>query len=437
MRPYRLERFRIVRSRQGFVIYGEQADPHYHSRIPDTPQFASEIAAAQWVRASVDSGGRFSRFTLNGSPPIIPNGHFAGAVGSACYSGCDTRTVYASNYYAPTVTTLDFHNWGTRDLEIPPTPPPPARPRRRTNTIASFPAEAPTGITPGAGIRSIGVEFECELPAHFALELDRLDGTNPRIEIHHDGSLEAYQSGNTTREVCFWSTDVSEIIRFVGVMFDHFEAEPNDTCGFHVHVRPTEGNVWAFATADYWSGFYRAYRAFAQSQESIGGISTDALRTKYQARTSSHWCIMRAHTIDFMAQLHARLSNDRYTAINLASLNRHSFGTVEHRILPYQSSIVETERTLRWFTETVSGLLGRSLLYAETTVAPTDGVSETRIELAGAPDSMILPTVRIHPSESDTLPPVSVSEPDLEGIGYILPRTTRSEDRNHVSYRIR
>ena len=49
-------------------------------------------------------------------------------------------------------------------------------------------------------------------------------------------------------------------------------------------------------------------------------------------------------------------TNDRYTAINLSSLVRHSFGTIEHRILPYQASALEAQNSLRWLLTTSAGL---------------------------------------------------------------------------------
>jgi hypothetical protein len=58
-------------------------------------------------------------------------------------------------------------------------------------------------------------------------------------------------------------------------------------------------------------------------------------------------------------------ARSRYVCINLASLVKHSYGTIEHRIMPHQSTSEEAIRSVRWLVQTSSNLITSSLDYEQ------------------------------------------------------------------------
>jgi hypothetical protein len=224
----------------------------------------------------------------------------------------------------------------------------------------SIPSRPPRGKRISPLIKSIGIELECEMSEEAFERLQDYKNYiyHPRIAIDDDGSLEAVNQ-DCTSEVTFWSTDMKEIQEFLRIMYQELGVTTNWTCGLHVHVKAAHGRTALMATRTYWQGFYRAYNEYANS--SLGG-------TNYLDRIDNEWCEMRPYVQEEVVYtLEGNGLDDRYVAINLNSLHKHAFKTVEHRILPAQSSYEEAVRTLGWFTQTCTKLMRASLDSKEET----------------------------------------------------------------------
>lgn len=227
-------------------------------------------------------------------------------------------------------------------------------------------------------IRSVGIELECELSSDALDRLNQANGDyysgNPRIEVNDDCSIEA-RVEDTTAEVTFWSTDLKEIERFLKTMYRDLGVKTNDTCGFHVHIKPIR-NPRLFATETYWEGFIRAYRAYALRYGE-----------KYRKRLTCGWCDLPDYDEEAVQAIYKGDGDyfdnheDKWKfsgrlGINLYSLQDHSFGTVEHRILPAQDNEREAMRSLRWLTRTSSRLLSAAARGERLAAAPLPRRSE-------------------------------------------------------------
>lgn len=220
----------------------------------------------------------------------------------------------------------------------------------------SIPANAPRRKRISPLIQSIGIELECEMSNEAYDQLEDY-AHHPRIEIHDDGSLET-QNQDCTAEVTFWSTDMKEIEKFLKIMYRTLGVTTNYSCGLHVHVKAAHGRTALMATPTYWHGFYKAFRTYAES--------AGAQASKYKARLHNEWCEMRPYSQkDVVDTLDGIDWDDRYVAINLNSLHKHGFGTVEHRILPAQDTSAEAIKTLRWFTATSTKLMKEAMQQSE------------------------------------------------------------------------
>jgi hypothetical protein len=202
------------------------------------------------------------------------------------------------------------------------------------------------------GIVSMGVELEGEV---FREEWDRLmdwagrhcqrmaDNGNDELD-HQDGTVRTPHNG-IPGELTFWSTDLRELERWIRLMYKEFKVMPNASCGFHIHVKPESKTKEEFFKKEYWDGFYRSYRKLAKEKESTS--------PKYAQRMHSDWCLMQRWSEDLVEE--ARSGYGGRFAINLNSLTYH--GTVEHRIMPYQTTAEEAIEAVRWMAHTVSRLV--------------------------------------------------------------------------------
>jgi Putative amidoligase enzyme len=199
------------------------------------------------------------------------------------------------------------------------------------------------------GIVSAGVEFECFFDdEHSLVECDEFVERCPRATVSDDGSIESDDSDfDSTREYTFWSTDPREIVEWMRRIYE-YGAVTNSSCGFHIHVKPEAERTWRFATRHYWDEFERRYRAFANARDDS---------QKYLDRMDNDYSAMTPWSRSFIRAL---LNEEaRFTAVNLGSLLKHNYGTVEHRIMPHQENSEEAAVTLLWLLQTVSSLITR------------------------------------------------------------------------------
>ena len=219
-------------------------------------------------------------------------------------------------------------------------------PRGPISSVFAMPSGLYTNTPPAsdlpAGIESFGVELESVVPTSIVHSADSFVSRCDRAVVETDGSIN-YGPGFTGREYTFWSTSIAEVSAWLSTLYAG-GLRTNSSCGFHVHVKPQAGRRWVAATRFYWDSFASAYHAWARTQPS-----------KFAERETSHWCAIQPWTRTRVADL-LESTDNRYTAINLSSLVRHSFGTIEHRILPYQATAVEAQRSLRWLLTTSAGL---------------------------------------------------------------------------------
>ena len=225
-----------------------------------------------------------------------------------------------------------------------------------------FPQRRPPATRPAAGLLSVGIELECEIPReHFEAVEAWVEGFDrPACDIHTDGSIATERSGSIARELTFWSTDMAEIESYIRTMYETFGAHTNTSMGFHIHIKPEPRLTWAFATRGYWEGFYGAYRAYAAEADDRNRRG----RGKFAERMGNSWCRMTPYNLDYVVSAstdEGRVS--RYVAVNLESLVKHEFGTIEHRIMPHQSDAEEAIRSVRWLVDTASSLINGPLVY--------------------------------------------------------------------------
>jgi hypothetical protein len=383
--PYSLGRVFIRPYRNGhtWAVYGATAAglTRYHSRLEVYRHCYSRDEAARRVTADITSGHWFFGQT-------IANGHHAGSEERRCNMGCD-RGVTSSEFFP--VLPVIHH---TAPSPVPAANYTTRRPRRRATPafdpnvnpndgMPFFPRDPPANTRIAAGILSIGVELEGEV-GYAEYDSDQYDDPNddpdyspdehglyrisewagrhcPRMTDNHegyaaqgDGSVES-QNGGSTGEFTFWSTSFEEIERWLKVMYQEFGVEPNNSCGFHIHVKADPQFVPLFASSGYWTQFQKAYMEFAERQPARH------LRQKYEERAESRWCRFEEWEPRTVIQRFVQNNGDRYRAINLLSIHGHDgrrgWGTIEHRIMPYQATAEEAIQSLRWFVDTVSGLL--------------------------------------------------------------------------------
>jgi hypothetical protein len=418
MRPYRPDHYLIVQSRQHYALYGVQSDPHYHARLEASPLFPTRGAAQSWLADHLTITGlyqiriwtddhtgiehtapllameRSERFNLPALPAsmtqgvitsTMPNGHFAGAEGVRCSYGCSERmrmTTFGLNaifrHYSfhgapspPRIVNSVMDALDTREPNVPHIPPwqrtngsTPLGEPRPTFFPTFFPTRTPPDARPAQGILSVGVELECEFPRQHLLAIENWVSGMRRegCDMHTDGSIDVTQAGHIARELTFWSTDMAEIESFLTTMYDTFEARTNNSMGFHIHVKPNDELTWAFATRGYWEGFYAAYGTYAREADILNRRG----RGKFASRPSGDWCRMQPYSLDYVvgASSHEG-SRSRYVCINLESLVKHNYGTIEHRIMPHQSTSEEAIRSVRWLVQTSSNLITSNLDYEQ------------------------------------------------------------------------
>jgi hypothetical protein len=173
--------------------------------------------------------------------------------------------------------------------------------------------------------------------------------TSGRGEIHGDCSIET-ETGTQSREYLFHANTFADLETFVRLLYEQGRVRTNPSCGFHVHIRPRPEDLWVFATRHYWDGFLTAYHMKAEAY----GRNGDG---KYSGRESNGFSI----ALPWRGRRIIRaLEEERaeYSAINLSSLVKHEYRTVEHRILPHQETADEAVASLRWMIDAINGLLG-------------------------------------------------------------------------------
>ncbi len=216
------------------------------------------------------------------------------------------------------------------------------------------PRDNPAGIGPRIsgglpempeGVVSVGVELECLVPNGHVQTVDRWVSSCPNGRVTADGSIER-ESGYQTREYTFYSQNLTEVKTWLSTMFGAGRVKTNESCGMHVHVKPTAALRWVYATRHYWQGFASAYDAFAERQER---------RADYRERTAAYYCRRHRWGRSYIRGL-IEGNEERYTEINLQSLIKHGFGTIEHRILPGARSGAEATGAVDWLTHTASAL---------------------------------------------------------------------------------
>jgi hypothetical protein len=227
-----------------------------------------------------------------------------------------------------------------------------------------------------SGIQSFGVEFECGVPDEIASAADNFVRRCSRAYPGHDGSV-TFGSGFAEREYTFWSTSIPEVTAWLSTLYAA-GIRTNSSCGFHVHIRPMEGRLWVPATRYYWDGFGAAYRQWTRTQPA-----------KFWARATDEWCRFQPWRRSLIESL-LETDSDRYTAINLSSLVRHRYGTIEHRILPYQANLTEATSSINWLLSTAGRLISAERIPVEDAeldllanssrlLEPVHGGQETRL----------------------------------------------------------
>ena len=222
----------------------------------------------------------------------------------------------------------------------------------------SWPTDASTGLPESfAPLESIGVELECGVPPSAddaLLEFVRRE-CRSRGDLPHngrDGSLHFSLLDGVRlepREMTFYSARPSELVDWLRVAYEQAHVVTNDTCGFHLHVRAPETDRWVMATRHYWDGFYSAYWDWANTRPKPAKYR-DRLTAFYsRAMPWSRSCIRTV--------LSDVNSASRYAAINLQSLVKHTFGTVEHRVFPHQETAAEARETVSWLARTSAALV--------------------------------------------------------------------------------
>lgn len=360
MTQYLLREVFVASHRSGFVLFGSNrglGGMRFHSRLQQYPgHFPTASSAAAYAIEQAGTG----RLYLSQS---VQNGHHAGAV--RCGFGCEDRfrmRLHWPDINEPRVLVADGAWSPVAAARGRMTARSDAASRAAANAEACGVVVPQVGPTPPerdmpAGIASAGVELECEVPrapGWTAAMASICDRSNGRMERHRDGSVHALRPGNESAEFTFWSTSMAELGAWLDGMYAS-GAVTNPSCGFHVHVRPEDRYRWAFATRGYWDGFKAAYQAMARAHPRRG---------IYVARETCNWSSFREWSLQEAADLAAG-SSLRYAAVNLQSLTRHRFGTIEHRILPDQETAEEARSSLGWLVSTASRLATGALDYGE------------------------------------------------------------------------
>jgi len=212
----------------------------------------------------------------------------------------------------------------------------------RRGVIADF--DPTSRFATGGNVVSVGVELECVFPSSRGPAIRDAFARCARGQIHDDGSIREGPRQDSA-EFLYWAPNVETVSEWLRWAYGT-GISTNSSCGFHVHVRPTDERRWVFATRHYWDGFQSAYHQWAASKA-----------RKFAARETCDWCSVRPWTRTRVRNA-LSVGGDRYQAINLASLVRHdAVGTVEHRILPAQSSGAEAVESLEWLVGTTERLL--------------------------------------------------------------------------------
>ena len=285
--------------------------------------------------------------------------HHAGA--TRCVSGgCDDR--FYRTLDLPSLPALIIPaNVDARDLAAQ-LRRPSATPRPAPAIPASIAGYSPAPLdAPSlpAGIDAVGVELECIVGRRRAPALDAWVRGAPRGTVGYDGSLRADSPSSTTREYTYWSNSLPDLEAWLDAAFGR-GARTNATCGFHVHVKPALANRWVYATRYYWQAFEAAYYDFAAALP-------EEHRQLYARRGTNYFCAFNRWGRErVMRMLSPQGLGSRYNAVNLHSLVRHGYGTVEHRILPGAPDARTAKASLRWLVETAGALTDLSRIKVPT-----------------------------------------------------------------------
>lgn len=346
-RTFSLQSVAIARSRQHYVVYGSDATDY---NIRGTRHgLIIRQAFPTWRRA-------YDTVRDNVLDGLIREGSsFAGhdiGTGPSCFTaGCEQRFIgpgfsrigFASQFslrFLRTHNALGAAAYGQTQQPTPTPALPLVQPLRFSSSAFGF--NAPPASDLPAGIESFGVEFESVVPRVSVSRADAFVGNLTRGAVERDGSIDC-RGDSVAREYTFWSTSIAEVVDWLRQLYGA-GVRTNSSCGFHVHIKPKLELLWRYASRAYFQGFEERYRTWAAE-----------LPTKFLARATCSWASFARWSRSFVRDV---IENEagRYHAINLQSLTKHSYRTVEHRILPNQSSLREAENSLRWILGTASSL---------------------------------------------------------------------------------
>jgi len=194
-------------------------------------------------------------------------------------------------------------------------------------------------------IVSLGVEAEGGINEDGLKEVIKgleKKGLRHLFEIHYDGSVYVSDMDYSDREFNFHSSELKDIRFFLKLLFGAgFKA--NSTCGFHIHARMVNDLPKLFSYKHFYEKFLDLYR------------SRYRFNQKYLRRLHNSYCYADYDEYKIYRQLASRKKcSERYTAINLNSLNLH--GTLEFRIFPRQESLLEAMSTIRFVINAVEKL---------------------------------------------------------------------------------
>ena len=188
-------------------------------------------------------------------------------------------------------------------------------------------------------IQSVGVELEGMIPYKYA---DSIDKWIPKYLKHperyipgEDGSVYG-EDQCQTGEWRYWGQP-EDIKQFLDVMFGKYEYRGNNSCGFHVHIK-ADKKVYEYAKCEYfWKEFEKAYRKRALR------------RPRYTERLRNTYCSFNFDKNGYYDHLKDR------GAINIGSIEDK--GTLEIRILPYQTSSIEGYNNIKWLVKTINNIV--------------------------------------------------------------------------------
>jgi hypothetical protein len=399
--PFLIAGFAIVKARNRYSVFALNSGcvaGSGHGNGVRVHAWLREVASSYSTRAVI----RHLHDVIlahSSTPWVVTNGHHAGA--TTCVSGhCDERFVTINHAYDAAQDPLDLQ--GTiipfdlaLRLEVvaanDPTPlihEPERPPLVHVDVPAGFFAANPPKSIPATGIRSFGVELECMVPNSSLAAVRALAAAfytanpdDPRMVIKTDGSIQNMSSYAGERmtfwspnyspcEILFWSTSFEEMGVWLRKMYDEFGVRTNQSCGFHIHVRPFKNRLWQFATRGYFEQFIAAYRQLATEKG-----------PRFESRLSCHWCVPAPWNAREIRNLAGHIYTnsygqrvgvlgeriDRYRAVNLDSIGKCKKNTIEHRLMPNQETAADALEAVRWVVATASRIITQSLVIdAET-----------------------------------------------------------------------